>query len=84
MLVESVPLIKMSSKGTPTEKERVMTDQVEQNTEEAQETVEKQYSGQKIMCFISKKMVPIEDTVEVDYAPGKSYRVLPQYIKYSQ
>ena len=53
-----------------------------ENAEAAETTT--QYSGKKIMCFISKKMVPIEDTVEVDYAPGKSYRVLPQYIKYQQ
>ena len=60
-------------------------DVTEQNTDAAgEETPEKTYSGQKIMCFISKKMVPIEDTVEVDYAPGKSYRVLPQYIKFEQ
>ena len=36
----------------------------------------KEYSGRKIMCFVSKKMVPIEDTVEVEYSEGKSYRVL--------
>ena len=61
-----------------------MTENTEntETTENTENTV--QYSGQKIMCFISKKMVPIEDTVEVDYAPGKSYRVLPQYIKFQQ
>lgn len=50
------------------------------DTDSSDAAEEKKYSGQKIMCFISKKMVPIEDTVEVDYAPGKSYRVLPKYI----
>ncbi len=29
----------------------------------------------------TKKMVAIEDTVEVEYASGKSYRVLSKYIR---
>lgn len=37
---------------------------------------------QKIMCFVSKKMVPTSSTVEVEYAPRKLVRVLPKYIKY--
>lgn len=38
----------------------------------------------KIMCFVSKKMVPISDTVEVEYSPGKNVRVLPKYVKFEQ
>jgi hypothetical protein len=41
----------------------------------------KEYSGRKIMCYVSKRMVAFEDTVEVEYAAGKKYRVLPQYVK---
>jgi hypothetical protein len=39
---------------------------------------------QKIMCFVSKKMVPISQTVEVEYMPHKKVRVLPQYIKFEE
>ncbi len=35
-----------------------------------------------IMCYVSKQMVPISETVEVKYGPKKKYRVLPKYIKY--
>ena len=38
---------------------------------------------QKIMCFVSKMMVPISETVEVEYKPHKKVRVLPKYIKYT-
>lgn len=38
---------------------------------------------QKIMCFVSKKMVPISQTVEVEYMPHKKVRVLPHYIRYA-
>ena len=61
-------------------------DETTQNIEtEAVEAPEpdKEYSGQKIMCYVSKKMVPIEDTVEIEYAPGKAVRVLPRYVKYA-
>ena len=34
------------------------------------------------MCFVSKQMVPLEETVELEYAPRKKVRVLPKYIKY--
>ncbi len=43
---------------------------------------EKKPSGQKIMCFVSKQMVPLEETVEIEYAPRKKVRVLPKYIKF--
>lgn len=35
-----------------------------------------------IMCYISKKMVPMSETVEVSYGATKKFRVLPQYIRY--
>lgn len=41
-------------------------------------------SEQKIMCFVSKQMVPQSETVEVEYAPRKKVRVLPKYVKYVQ
>lgn len=47
---------------------------------EAEEVKEK---SQKIMCFVSKQMVPLSETVEIEYAPRKKVRVLPRYIKYS-
>jgi hypothetical protein len=54
-----------------------------QGTEEGQpEEEQKQYSGEKIMCFVSKQMVPIEDTVELEVQEHKKVRVLPKYIKY--
>jgi len=48
-----------------------------------EETQEPKVEEQKIMCFVSKKMVPISETVEVEYMPHKKVRVLPKYIKYS-
>lgn len=48
---------------------------------EASDGEDKEYSGRKIMCYVSKRMVPFEDTVEVEYSPGKKYRVLPQFVK---
>jgi hypothetical protein len=49
-----------------------------ETTNEGGENTE--YSGRKIMCFVSKRMVPVEDTVEVTYSAGKSYRVLKRYV----
>lgn len=37
---------------------------------------------QKIMCFVSKKMVPLASTIEVEYGHGKKVRVLPKYVKF--
>ena len=37
---------------------------------------------EKIMCFVSKKMVPVSETVEIEYMPHKKVRVLPRYIRY--
>lgn len=36
----------------------------------------------KIMCYVSKEMVPLSKTVEVEYSHGKKFRVLPKYIKF--
>lgn len=44
----------------------------------------KKLSGEKIMCFVSKQMVPIEDTVELEVQEHKKVRVLPKYVKYDQ
>lgn len=48
----------------------------------AEEKAERKPAEQKIMCFVSKKMVPLNETVEVEYAPGKKVRVMPKYVKY--
>lgn len=36
----------------------------------------------KIMCYVSKRMVPKSQTVEVEYQPGKKVWVLARYIRY--
>lgn len=51
-------------------------------TDASEEEEEERGGGQKIMCFVSKDMVPINETVEIEYMPGKKVRVLPKYIKY--
>lgn len=38
----------------------------------------------KIMCYVSKMMVPLSQTVEIEYEKGTRFRVQPKYIKYSQ
>lgn len=50
---------------------------------EATEAAEPAASEELIMCYVSKQMVPISETVEVLYGGQKKYRVLPKYIKYS-
>lgn len=50
--------------------------------EKKEEADAKASSSQKIMCFVSKQMVPLDETVEIEYAPRKKVRVLPKYIKY--
>ena len=50
---------------------------------EGEAPVEEKKKVQKIMCFVSKQMVPIDETVEVEYMPHKKVRVLPRYIRYS-
>ena len=56
-----------------------MSEEIVETTEEATEQKE-----QKIMCFVSKQMVAISETVEVEYAPRKKVRVLPKYVKYAE
>ena len=55
-----------------------------QEEEAAEEEEEERGGGQKIMCFVSKEMVPINETVELEYMPGKKVRVTPKYIKYDR
>lgn len=50
--------------------------------DEDDDTPKKEYSGRRIMCFVSKRMVPVEDTVDVEYAPGTAYKVHERYIRY--
>jgi hypothetical protein len=59
-------------------------EQVEANDaeQEDEDEEEERGGGQKIMCFVSKEMVPINETVEVQYMPGKKVRVLPKYLRY--
>lgn len=54
----------------------------EKNSEETTEQEERDTGGQKIMCFVSKEMVPINQTVELEYMPGKKVRVMPKYVKF--
>ncbi|MBA2661066.1 MAG: hypothetical protein H0U74_02130 [Bradymonadaceae bacterium] len=52
--------------------------------DESKEGTEETKASEKIMCFISKQMVAIEQTVEIEYQGHKRVRVLPKYIKYDQ
>lgn len=61
-----------------------MAENEQTTVDQDQAEEETQYSGEKIMCFVSKKMVPIEDTVELEIQPHKKVRVLPKYIKYDE
>ena len=38
----------------------------------------------KIMCYVSKVMVRLSETVEVEYEKGKTFRVMPKYVKFVQ
>ncbi len=61
------------------------TENVAEATEEAApEAPAVDKNEQKIMCFVSKQMVPISQTVEIEYAPRKKVRVLPKYVKYTE
>ncbi len=46
------------------------------------ETQNETKTEEKVMCYVSKKLVPISETVEVQYSADKKYRVLPRYVKY--
>ena len=37
----------------------------------------------RIMCYVSKEMVPMSETVEVEYESGKSFRVMPKFLKHA-
>lgn len=54
----------------------------EATEQQAAEQEERDTGGQKIMCFVSKEMVPINQTVELEYMPGKKVRVMPKYVKF--
>lgn len=48
------------------------------------ETTEEAAAPEKIepiMCFVSKKMVPSNETVEVEYSPGKKYSVSKRFLR---
>lgn len=62
------------------EEEKSAEEATEQKAATDQE--ERDTGGQKIMCFVSKEMVPINQTVELEYMPGKKVRVLPKYVKF--
>lgn len=59
-------------------------DEQAEGDEQEGEEEEKRGGGQKIMCFVSKQMVPINETIELEYKPGKKVRVLPKFIKYDR
>jgi hypothetical protein len=66
------------------EQENVEETSEEEADAEEQEAAEEEAkkNEQRVMCYISKRMVPISDTVEVVYSQTKKYRVLPEFIKY--
>ena len=37
---------------------------------------------QMVMCYVSKRMVPMSQTVEVVYSQTTKYRVLPEFVRY--
>ena len=53
-----------------------MTEQTETNT-----TEEITKEEEIVICYISKREVPISETIEVEYQPGVRHRVLPKYIR---
>ncbi|MCA9563168.1 MAG: hypothetical protein KC561_06750 [Myxococcales bacterium] len=58
-----------------------MADELQENvTAPEVETEEK--AEPRIMCYVSKEMVPLSQTVEVEYEPGKSFRVMPKFVKF--
>jgi len=50
--------------------------------EEGTESQEAAANEPKIMCYVSKRMVPRSKTVEVEYSSGKKVWVLSKYIRY--
>lgn len=59
-----------------------MADEIRKTADEA-EVVEVPEEP-KIMCYVSKEMVPLSQTVEVEYGGGKKFRVLPKYLKFEE
>lgn len=59
-----------------------MNEEIAETTTDTPEETAEAASQELIMCYISKKMVPMSETVEVSYGPNKKFRVLPQYIRY--
>lgn len=57
-----------------------MTDTVEAPVQEP--VVAAPVDEPKIMCYVSKKMIPKSNTVEVEYSHGKKVWVSAKYIKY--
>jgi len=56
----------------------------ENDVQEIEETPEAPVEDEpKIMCYVSKRMVPKSKTVEVEYAPGRKVWVLSKYIHYT-
>ncbi len=58
----------------------------ENNAPQEVEVVEKPapIEEPKIMCYVSKRMVPKSQTVEVEYSAGKKVWVLARYIRYTE
>ena len=59
-----------------------MAEESAEATPKTEEVEAPKPSEQKIMCFVSKEMVPLSSTVEVEYSHGKKVRVLPRYVKF--
>lgn len=49
---------------------------------EGAEEQQEEKKEEMVMCYVSKRMVPFSETVEVVYSQSKKFRVMPQYIKY--
>ncbi len=61
-----------------------MTDETNAPETEAVEAPPEPVEEPKIMCYVSKMMVPLSQTVEIEYEKGTKFRVQPKYLKYSQ
>ena len=59
-----------------------MDDLDDLDVSEEDEEPKKEYSGRRIMCFVSKRMVAVEDTVDIEYSPGVSYKVHERYQRF--
>lgn len=60
-----------------------MSDQVEtQEVEEVEGEESAPKSSEKVTCYLSKRVVSIDETVEVAYNDAGKYRVLSTLVKY--